>query len=164
MSDAEWLSVFGAIAGFIGAISGLVGAVLGYRGYRQAHKVKALDLRLELRKTEVDARTVLDELPGLLERANSSRIDVLMDRGFGPGSTLMTAWTTRWNADWKTVTSLEDGLSASDHVHVAMNDHRALELRLVSIHGLIGRANQLRTKYEAVLAQDEGARKHRVRL
>ena len=153
MSDSSWLSVFGAVTGLVGTISGLVGAVLGYKGYRRAHEGKALDLRLELGKANVDARAILDGLPRLLEQAHLSRRQILSPGGLSQSS-MTREWTSSWIADWKEVNSLKGELPASDNDHAAINDHGELELRLVSVHRLSSRGNQLRMKYEASLAED----------
>lgn len=50
MADPDLLGYTGAITGVIGAISGIAGSVLGYIAYRRSDQLKALDLRLELRK------------------------------------------------------------------------------------------------------------------
>ena len=163
MSDFSWLQPFGAATGLVGTISGLVGAFLGYKGYRRANEVKALDLRLELRRTAVDARAIVGGLPSLLEQANISRRNTFVARGL-QGSTMVAEWTKSWNADWKEVTSLKGELPASDNDQTAIDDHRELESRLVSIHRLVNRANQLRTKYEEELARDERLRDRRIRL
>ena len=46
----EWPPYVGVVTGIVGMITGVTGACLGYLGYRRSGRVKALDLRLELRK------------------------------------------------------------------------------------------------------------------
>ena len=46
---------------------------MGYMSHRYSKQLKVLDLRLELRKAEVDLRNVIEALPSLLEYANLHR-------------------------------------------------------------------------------------------
>jgi hypothetical protein len=46
------MSFVGVITGVVGTVTGIAGAAMGYVGYRRSVKMKALDLRLELRKAE----------------------------------------------------------------------------------------------------------------
>ncbi len=77
MPDPASLSIIGAVTGIIGAIAGIAGFVLGYISYRRSQQIKALDLRLELRKQVSDLRAMVEELPDLLPRSWESRIAVL---------------------------------------------------------------------------------------
>ncbi|BDD94274.1 MULTISPECIES: hypothetical protein [unclassified Pandoraea] len=36
--------------GYVGVVTGVAGMAMGFRGYRRSNQIKALDLRLELRK------------------------------------------------------------------------------------------------------------------
>src|SRR5450759_3809039 len=81
MSDPGLLSYVGAITGTIGAITGIAGATMGYISYRRTGKMKALDLRLELRKAANDLRSTVEGLPSILAQAKGSRIAVLNARG-----------------------------------------------------------------------------------
>jgi hypothetical protein len=66
-----------AVTGIIGAITGAAALVLAWISYRRSQQVKALDLRLELRKQASDVRAAVSELPDLLEKSRASRIAVL---------------------------------------------------------------------------------------
>ena len=157
MPDASWLSVFGAVTGAIGTISGVAGAVLGFKGYWRATAVKALDLRLELRKAVSDARSGVEALPRLMGEVNLSRRAVLNARGmFRSGE--MTVWEKSYAADQEQVDSLNDELPGEAEDHAKMNDHAQLEPSLVHIHSLTRRIDELKTKYENELAKDEAAR------
>ena len=157
MPDASWLSVFGAVSGAIGTISGVVGAVLGFRGYRRANAVKALDLRLELRKAVSDARSGVEALPRLMGEANRSRRAVLNARGM-LRSGVMTVWEESYGADQQQVCSLNAELPCDAEDHAKMNDHAQLESSLVHIHSLNRRIDELKTKYENERAKDEAER------
>ena len=157
MPDASWLSVLGAVTGVIGTISGIAGAILGLKGYRRANAVKALDLRLELRKAVSDARSGVEALPKLMDEANRSRRAALNARGM-LNSSIRTVWEKSYAADLKQVDSLNDELPSEAEDHATMNDHAQLESSLVHMHRLTGRINELKAKYEKELAKDEAKR------
>jgi hypothetical protein len=106
MDTASWFAV---VTGTIGTITGTAGAVLGYKGYRRSQEMKALDLRLELRKAEVDYRRSVGELPELLRQARQSRQAVLAGLG-----TLHTgafkAWVEQWEKDNATAKAMGETL------------------------------------------------------
>src|SRR6266576_178116 len=58
----EWPPYVGVVTGIVGMITGVTGACLGYLGYRRSGRVKALDLRLELRKAETATRAALEQV------------------------------------------------------------------------------------------------------
>ena len=109
MPDASWLSVLGAVTGVIGTISGIAGAILGLKGYRRANAVKALDLRLELRKAVSDTRSGVEALPKLMDEANRSRRAALNDRGM-LNCSIRTVWEKSYASDLEQVDSLNDEL------------------------------------------------------
>ena len=160
MADSSWLSIFGAVTGAIGALSGSIGALLGYRGYRRAQDVKALDLRLKLRKDVSDARALVARLQNLLPEARKSREGALAAAGI-VGGRRWDLWLQELNADLGTVGSLHLELHRSHNDHGATTDHAQLESSLVSIHRFTGRANQLREKYEGELKKDDRLRDRR---
>ena len=151
---SDWLSIVAVVTGAIGAITGIAGLVLGYKGYRKAQNVKALDLRLELRKAVTDARAIIGRLPKLMVNANVSRRAALSARGFGDSS-LMRDWTMSWDADRKEVVSLREEFSRLDHDYTALTDHAQLESCLVSVYILTRRAAEIQTKYEGTIVNDE---------
>jgi hypothetical protein len=53
MPAPAWLTYVGAITGIVGTCTGIAGAVISYVNHRRVSRVKALDLRLELRKLAV---------------------------------------------------------------------------------------------------------------
>ena len=157
MLDASWLSILGAVTGAIGTISGVAGAILGFKGYRRANAVKALDLRLELRKTVSDARSGVEALPELMGEADRSRKAVLNARGMF-NSSARTVWEKSYAADLKQVDSLKGEFPSETEDYARMNDHAQLESSLVDMHSLTHRIDELKAKYENELAKDEAAR------
>ena len=121
------------------------------------NEVKALDLRIELGKAVVEVRNLVDGLPGLIQRAKLSRESIFIAHSRGRGGAEQ-AWEERCSTDMKEVGSLKDALPSSDNDHAAINDHAELEARLVTIHDLTMKANDLRAKYEGELADDQKTR------
>ena len=73
MSGQSWLAYTGAIAGIVGAITGVAGAILAALALHRTSQLKALDLRLELRRTESTLQSDIHDLIPLMESAKTSR-------------------------------------------------------------------------------------------
>lgn len=153
MTDTTWLSYLGAATGIVGTITGIAGAVMGYVGYRRAGQLKALDLRLELRKSENDARTALQSLPSLLEQAKDSRIAVAAAMG-QHGSSRVKLWTDAYEYDLSTAKALAEKAPDPNADHGGLTPAE-LETKLVEVYALRSKAGQMRANYEASLATDE---------
>ena len=69
MADAVMLGYVGAITGVLGACTGIFGAVMGVVAYRRAGALKAIDLRLDLRRLDGDLTRAVKGLSGLLTYA-----------------------------------------------------------------------------------------------
>ena len=69
----EVLVCVGAATGVIGTCTGIFDAVMGVIAYRRAGALKSIDLRLELRRLDVDLQHVIAELPIPLGNAKNSR-------------------------------------------------------------------------------------------
>jgi hypothetical protein len=123
---------------------------------RQA--AEALDLRLRLRKADVDHRRTVESLPPLLQEARQSRAAVLAALGT-LNSGAWEAWVGRWNEDVKAAEAAAAALpkEPSDHRDLSNED---LEAVLVRLHNDQGRADALRDTYRASLAWDEKQRDH----
>ncbi|WP_334070665.1 hypothetical protein [Burkholderia ambifaria] len=137
--------------------TGLFGAVMGYVGYRRSNQIKALDLRLELRKGLASAHESLSTLRELLDAAAPSRMATLAARGLGR-SGASVAWEQALNADRAEVDRLAASLrdEATD-----FRDYSAekLESEIVSVHKSAAGLASLITKYRNELAADDDARR-----
>lgn len=158
MSEPAWLSYTGAITGVVGAITGIAGAIMGYIGYRRTKELKALDLRLELRKGENELRGLVQDLPAHLEHAQKSRKAVASAIGH-LGSGALKKWLADWEADFESANSMVAALPPTSAEYGAL-DHATLEGKLVAVHAALGNARQLREKYDAMLAADDRERDH----
>ena len=158
MSDPVWLSYIGAVTGVIGTITGVAGAIMGYIGLRHSKQLKALDLRLELRKADSDLRAVVQELPPLLELAKKSRDRVAAATGMLRSGAL-EQWTSVWEEDFAAVRALEAELPDAESDYTSAKPHE-LESKLVSTHSMASRSARLREKYVERLAADDRERDH----
>jgi hypothetical protein len=158
LSDPNWLIYLGATTGVIGAVTGIAGAVMGYISYRRSGEMKALDLRLELRRAQVDYCALVRELPALLERAKASRTAVSAATGM-LGSGALQQWSSEWEKD-EALASTWGGELPNTDANRASASHQELESELGQAHEQQGQAMRLRDKYLASLAEDEHQRDH----
>lgn len=156
MPDPAWLSYAGAITGTVGAITGIAGATMGYISYRRSGQMKALDLRLELRKAVNDLRSTVQSLPPLLERAKKSHTAVAAAIGH-LGSGALQQWHSDWNADFSAVRLLESEVP-DPSINYENLAHSELETKLVVVHSIQSKATRVSEKYHVALAADDKER------
>jgi hypothetical protein len=156
MLEPIWLSYAGVVTGLIGAVTGIAGSVMGYIAYRRSEELKALDLRLELRKSENDVHSAIKELPATLEQAKKSREAVASANG-GLGSGALAKWLGEWDEDFAEVKKLETQLP-SDNPDYTTLDHIELETKLITIYALNAKVSKLQEKYNSMLAADDTER------
>lgn len=142
MSGPVTLGIIGAVTGIVGAITGLAGLVLGWINYRRFQQIKALDLRLELRKQVSDVRAVVEALPDVLERSRASHIAVLAAMGVSR-SGASESWKAAWESDLKAAQGLACEVPDADETY-QRSKHQNLETKLVEIHALATKAAGLR--------------------
>ena len=154
MFSPATLGIIGTLTGIVGAITGLVGLVLGWTNYTRLQQIKALDLRLELRKQVSGVRVDIEALPALFERARASRIAVRSAMGRGQQSGDNVIWKAELENDLKTVQALACELPDAKETY-RRSKHQELENKLVEAHTLAAKVAQLRKKYETALASDD---------
>jgi hypothetical protein len=151
-----WYTDAGTMTGIIGAVTGTAGFVLGLTGYRRANAIKALDLRIELKKAVVAARLELYELPKFIDCVHGSHIEVAAATGI-----LQSGGNEVWKNNCKTdraeAKTLAAELPVEAHDYLGMSESE-LEAALVKVHELRLRANRLRQKYERQLSLDDKQR------
>ena len=158
MANQDLLAITGAVAGLVGAVAGIAGAVLGHIGFRRSAEIKALDLRIELRKAISVVFEDLQELPTIHDRAKKSHAAVAAASGsFYSGE--MERWTAQWEADGKSIEAFDTGLAELNVDH-SQDDHTKLEAGLVEAHSLLTSVGRLRSRLEASLAADDCQRDH----
>jgi hypothetical protein len=132
-------------------ISGISLVVAG-AAYRRSIKVKALDLRIELRKADNALRALLESLPGLLALAKQSRQRVMAATD-GVNSGNMKSWANDWEIDWAELKQLQ--AEVPENRDCAGLWDTELEEKLVAVDAWSIRANKLKKKYDASFAKDE---------
>jgi hypothetical protein len=155
MSESNWLGYVGVVTGGIGAVTGISGAVMGYIGYRHSRSMKALDLRLQLRKDESDFRACVESLPALLDLAKQSRTRVLAATGLGRSGNEQI-FLQAWEVDLLSVNALKSKLGGFEGSY--STNPAELESKIIDVHRLGSEANELKTKYLNALAKDDKAR------
>ena len=146
------------VTGIIGAITGPAALVLAWISYRRSQQVKALDLRVELRKQASDVRAAVLELADLLERSRASRIAVLAAMGALQSGGFET-WKAELESDLYTAQALARELPNADEAYHRLK-HQDLETKLVKVHAIAAKVTRLRNKYLRALAYDDKQREH----
>lgn len=146
----------GTITGIIGACTGIYGAVMGHRAYQHSKSVKALDLRLALRKDLSDAHALVASLRTLLDYANKSRKAVMSATGMlRSGSEII--WDRELAADRAEMERLSALLHSEQHDWSTSNNEQ-LETELVNIHAKKRDLTVIEAKYKAAIAEDDARR------
>jgi len=156
MSDPAWLPYVGVVTGAVGMITGVTGMVISIANYRRVSRMKALDLRLELRKTYNASRATAEGLFDLINGADTSRVAVLAAIG-GINSGNHQLWQQECAADRVRVEALLAKLAEAD-TDFAKLTPEALESAIVEIADLKAQADGHHDKYVAALAADDRSR------
>lgn len=154
MADSNLLPYIGAITGTIGAITGIAGAAMGFVSYRRSGQMKALNLRLELRKAVGDLHDSVQSLSSLLERAKGSRTAVSAATG---QTGALQHWQGVFEKDLSAVQRLVTETPDPGATYESLS-YAELESRLVSVHQIQSQADRLYEKYRASLAADDKER------
>jgi hypothetical protein len=157
MSDPAWLPYVGVVTGAVGMITGVTGMVISIANYRRVSRMKALDLRLELRTISNATRATLDGLPDLIGRAEESRNRALTPVGHGPGSGAHILWTTACTADREAVEALRARLPDAGEDFSTLSPVE-LASKLLDMRDLNAKGMGLRDKYNNALAADDRTR------
>lgn len=167
MADLDWINYSGVVTGAIGALTGIAGALMGVVSLRRTGQIKALDLRLELRKASADLCHHFRGLRELIDEANRSRVGVLATRegttwrNRVQGRNIPSAqdvWADQVDTDRAKVGELE-ALMPDTKAGYAGLPHETLETKLVEVHSLQTQVSALAEKYKAALARDDNTRR-----
>ena len=156
MAGQVWLNYAGAIGGFIGSVTGIGGLVLGILAFRRTGQLKALDLRLELRRCERVLRSDADGIVKLLESAKASHSRLSAAQGcYHSGA--MQHWLAEWEADLANAKALLEQVNALGETgKPLLQDH--LEGRLNAVQDLQHWLDKLACKYTDSLTEDNEGR------
>lgn len=141
---------------YVGVLTGVAGMVTGIAAFVRSAPTRALDLRLELRKEDRATRALLDEVPGLIDHANSSRTSISIATG-NFNSSHQVLWNQACEADRLEVATLRGQLPELD-VDYRKYQPEELEAALIAMYELRTKAGRLREKYQATMAADDKMR------
>lgn len=159
MAEPHWTAFVGMATGIIGAITGISGAIMGYVSYKKSQKLKALDLRLELKKNEILSSLLIDSVVDVLEQAESSYNAVSASRGrLNSGAT--EQWMETLSIDTTHVIELKNTLSQNKQNYDA-HTPQELENEIVRIFKTSKQLESLKNKYQLSIEIDNG---HRERI
>ena len=156
MSGPNWMSYVGMITGLIGTATGIAGALVGYASYKKTKQIKSLDLRLELKREVVNARSSYSELCQLMEKADGQR-----KRTASLTGNFQSSWIDKWKKkledDKNRIKELEKTLpdDKQEYGHLSAKE---LESALVKIHE-INAAFQSTSKSYAEAYEDKATGK-----
>lgn len=151
MASPDWLSYLSLAFGVIGTVSGCL-------AYRRTGQLKTLDLRIELRRTDVDLRHLVLNLPAKLEYAKRSyRAASAASGSYHSGAT--KKWLCDFEDDLLTLKALEDRLPAADDDYQS-KDSSSMESEIVKRHKLLVEARELAAKYAESVASDDKRREN----
>jgi hypothetical protein len=157
MTEPQWTSYVAIITGIIGAVAGLAGAIMSLVTYRRGNRMKSLDLWLNLRKAVNVLEADLLYIEKLMEQVNQSREGKAAANGTSESEQMMK-WKQDLEADRNEVRRLsEESPVFEEDYHILTV--RVLESTLIEVHGLQGRADKLRWRYESTLRTSNKERK-----
>jgi hypothetical protein len=151
MADPHWTS-------YVGMATGIAGAIMGYVSYRKIKQIKALDLRLELKRAVVNINSDYKKLLEQMAEGDKSRMRVASAIGM-----LHSGMTKKWNeelvADQAITKELERELpnKNTDYDHL---DPKELETKLIEVHRTSQKISNLSKKYHEAMNWDNEQRKH----
>ncbi|WP_155301010.1 hypothetical protein [Cupriavidus necator] len=149
MAVPDWIS-------YVGLAGGIIGTATGCMAYWRTGQLKALDLRLELSRQDIEVRHLVLGLNDLLAQARRSREAVAAATG-RVGSGWLQGWMTQLQADENEVFGLLGALPP-ENASYRTAPHSDLESALSARHATRVKADSLRNKYVASLAEDDRLR------
>jgi hypothetical protein len=150
MAEPHWTS-------YVAMVTGIAGAIMGFVGYRRSTQIKALDLRLELRKADADLIAAIRKLEELLPYADKSRRAVAAATS-GVDSGAMVLWKQGLEADSATLAKIKAEQPDGKATYAGLKPEE-LESSLVRVHRLQGAAAALLSKYNGALESDDEQRR-----
>ncbi|WP_369064596.1 hypothetical protein [Burkholderia gladioli] len=153
MADASWTDYFGVV----GMVTGVFGAIMGYMGYRRSNQIKALDMRVALRKDLAEAWGIIATLRMLMTEANASRQGTLAVRGLGRSGNWV-AWEQNLADDRAELEEIAATTRGEDSNFSVLSEGQ-LETELVTIHKVKATLSTLMEKYRGEIAADDEHRR-----
>lgn len=157
MAEPHWTGYVGMGTGLIGAITGIAGAIMGCISYRKSNRLKALDLRLELRKAVSDVHADLDRLKALIDDADRSRQAVFVARGMSQSGG-MKIWKNEVKADKTKIGELFKRAPKVESTYDTLKANE-LESEHVVVHQYKSKIRRFLDKYSEAIRFDDEQRK-----
>ena len=148
MADPHWTSYLG----IVGTLTGIAGSIMGYISLKRSAQIKALDLRIELKRAEANVRSKHQSLRQLMNQANASRRKVASAKGLF-SSSFMDKWNAELEADGKACEQLKTEL-ANEPTDYDCLSSKELESKLIACHKTELKIQSLLDKYQASIAND----------
>lgn len=157
MANPSWTDYISVAAGIVGMVTGISGAVMGYIGYRRSNQIKALDMRLALRKDLGEAREAIGTLRQMMSQADGSRKANMAARGVYQ-SGAMKVWEATLGADRAEVTKIAAAIPREGTDFSAMSE-KQLESEIIAAHKIKTSLATFEAKYCGELAADADSRR-----
>lgn len=156
MTELYLMSLTGAVGGIVGSVLGIGSAWVARRAGRQSLEMKALDLRLEIRKSLHTLNYGIGKLEDQLAQAFKSRTLVAAATGTLK-SGAMVNWRAQFDADSSELSDLKHALEvlAPDFAQRTTHDMEAL---LAELDGQAYRVKTLLGRYRDSVAEDDQLR------
>ncbi|PLZ01972.1 hypothetical protein CY652_13155 [Burkholderia sp. WAC0059] len=145
------------MSGIVGMLTGISGAVMGYIAYRRSNQIKALDMRLALRKDLEEVREAVTTFRELMSSAEGSRRATLAARGLYKSGN-MVVWERTLEADRAEVAKIAAAILSEGTDFAALSEAQ-LETELVAVHKIKTSLSKLVEKYRGELAADDDIRR-----
>jgi hypothetical protein len=151
MADANWMSYVGLAAGLIGAATGISGAIVSYKSYLKVDHIKALDMRLELKRAVADFQALLLATSNLMTSAKGSNAAAMAASGLSR-SGIRDAWVIEFDRDHAALQNFRS--TKFNQVDYAVLTQLDLENDLVEIYRLQIDLKRIYDKYAASMSAD----------
>lgn len=149
----DWI---GTVASGVGVLIAIYSAVRSNQANKRVDQIKALDLRLDLRKTLGDTHESLATLRGLIAEAETSRPAVLSMQGNLGGA--LDGFNRMVAADRTRLEAIVTPLPSEDTDYSSYTPEQ-LEAEIVTVHRIAASLATMKDQYRAHLAQDDEARR-----
>lgn len=150
MADPHWTS-------YVGMITGIAGALIAAFSYWKSARLKALDFRLELRKSLSDFHLEYEQVLELMEYANKSRQAVASATGtYRSGA--MELWNQQFEKSKSKLSQLLEEAPKADAFYSSYSSEK-LETKLVDVHRLQSQLRGIKEKFQQALKADDEERK-----
>lgn len=156
MTETYLMSLTGAVGGVIGSVLGVGGAWLAHSACRRSQEMKALDLRLEIRKALHTLNHGVGKLEDQLALAFKSRmLNAAASGSLKSGS--MVNWRAQFDVDTAGLNDLKHALEVLSP-DLAQRSLRDMEALLTELDAQAHQVKALLDRYRNSVAEDDRLR------